>query len=448
MADVTLSAEELETLKQNLLAGLAKIEKMQEGMSYTDEEKNGSFERYSDEELSELKEEIGAGFNQDSKEKVEKKELTREKALLEKQKELRDKQRALKKLKRSIFVKEQKERLSDECDKILQQIKDTSKMYGAKAQKCAEDYLSAKEGKKSIIEEYKVAREEIDVLWQKDQQENQRVLEELQATEESQSAIVSNYINKRNRAMQQKDERKIQLAKEIQAAIEKEDIHTIAEKTKELREIKRKASRYDEKIYEETNTLCKIRADIEDCKQLMDERDELANQQYMKILDIKNEKVAGLAKQNVFQKTIGFIINKFNGAKKFSNNVINKIKEKIDSILTEELPKTQAEMEQSSEEREAREEKYDEQYWSEQVSQIVESEKDNEAERSEEVEATEEPKKSKQQIKEERKAARAKRREEKYNETMKALEDRIATAEQNIQVAQARFTGQLDTSRE
>ena len=453
MADQTLSIEEIAKLREELSKGLAELDKMLETATANQSEAAVDDFKYSQEELEKAsgdwKEELKDGFDQTPIEEVERAELTREKMLQEKQKELRQKQKELRKIKFSIFVKEQREKIADRCERLKQGMKNTAKIYGDKAQKCAEDYILARDGKKSIIEEYKRQVEEIDLAYQEDLEASQEELNGLQKAEQCQIAKISEYMYKKRIANHNKESKKIFLAEEIKKAIERDDFDKIIEKTEQLRKLKQNASKYDEKIAEENQKLKEIQAEIEACKRGMDERDEFTNQQFDSIVTDRDEKIAGLTKQNFIQKAIGFVVNKFNGVKKFTKNVIAKIQDKINRMATEDLPIVQEEMAQRSEEREQRENEYDEKYWSEQVTEIFEQE----------AEATHvEPHKSKEEIKAEKKAEklrakaekrrlREEKRDAKYQAAMEAMEKRIAALDEKVGNAQARYTGQLNMGR-
>lgn len=109
-----------------------------------------------------------------------------------------------------------------------------------------------------------------------------------------------------------------------------------------LEEEKENKNRFEGPKKEEE--LKEVRALIEECKteykNVIKEREETIEKETAD----KDNKLAVIPKQNLFQKAIGAIFNKFNGTKKFMKSTITPLKEKITNLKEEKIPQIKEEV--------------------------------------------------------------------------------------------------------
>ena len=81
-----------------------------------------------------------------------------------------------------------------------------------------------------------------------------------------------------------------------------------------------------------------IRQLIEDVEKEYDQLMEDRKSEIDKVTEDKNNKLATIPKQNIFQKVLGSMFNKFNGTKKFMQSVMGPLQSKVATIKEENIP--------------------------------------------------------------------------------------------------------------
>lgn len=271
-----------------------------------------------------------------SVEDVKKEEIARETKLLESFIKLISIQAAKKKVDVAIFLKEGKEMIGLSVRRAVAIIKSKAIIYGARARECAENYVSAKEGKKSIMTEYKEELDEVHALFKEESDKIFDYREKIQADLQKLNADKSALIAERNEIAHSEDykayvERKKNVIAEIEQALEEENKKRIDEILSEFKAIieDNPLSEIKAKIQNQNKAIGYANGKLQKCEQQLNECQTRRNNEINNLNIAKNEEISSLVKQNVFQKLVGSFINKLNGVNKFKNNVISKIQASI-----------------------------------------------------------------------------------------------------------------------
>ena len=81
-----------------------------------------------------------------------------------------------------------------------------------------------------------------------------------------------------------------------------------------------------------------LNASIEKCETDIEEAKKDSIRKIKEATESKEKKLSEIPKQSFFDKTIGRVFNRINGAKKFAKNVINPLKDRITELKEEKLP--------------------------------------------------------------------------------------------------------------
>lgn len=323
---------------------------------------------------------------------------------IEKELTIREQKRAVRaQLMQLSFARRRKEiiiNVMTGADALRTYMMDNAKMYGARAQKCAEDYLLSKDGKKPLDKEWSEAQEEIHNQWLIDQNENYEELHNLHNCEEKQEIDLSESINNKEWITLRKEQflksleaKKAEIINnhkqeweeavknsmfseentlaEVRKKIQKEyqEYTNILAKEHGVKNVEEVEKMYDKQIKEKDTEIKKmrtklreIRQDIEECKNRIKERDKVANEQRRAKREELKERYLAIPKQSPLQRIIGMIYSKFGGKNKFQKNVINNIQDEIEKMQTEDLAEAQEETEKLRQERKVRENGYEEKY--------------------------------------------------------------------------------------
>lgn len=127
----------------------------------------------------------------------------------------------------------------------------------------------------------------------------------------------------------------------INMSINRGEFDEVQSKITKLKKLKN-----EEALARKDNQLDKKRADIRDCSDIIKELDEkikLCERDFQKEVDTfeqdKEQALTKVKKQNVFQKFLGSVYNKIGGKKRFNNNVIKPIKDKVNKFKEDVLLK-------------------------------------------------------------------------------------------------------------
>lgn len=244
-----------------------------------------------------------------------------------------------------IFAREGKEQIADKVNGMKDKIMEQAEVFGQKAKKVEETYNLNKESKNNILQEY---RESLGLIEEQYELRSEAVLEERSDWQDEEQATMlkeselkqdRKQIKKSPQYIEQVKEEKA-LAKEIKKALDEGDLDTVTVKNEELKRLKAKnpLTKCDQEIEKIQHQREQIQKMISLCEQ---ELESCENDRYNSIEQVtqdKDNKLMEMKKQNIFQKIAGAVMNKINGAKRFKDNVIKKVAEKIGYIKNEKYP--------------------------------------------------------------------------------------------------------------
>jgi hypothetical protein len=261
--------------------------------------------------------------------------------LIDLMKGLTEAQVKLAKIDAQIALREGKDQVMEIIKTTRQNLEEQAKKFGANLKKVEEEYRSGSKEKKDILEEYEAALTEINENYQILMQDVLEKKSQLEA-DEQETMISESQINidiKNAQKIFKKQDKAIRA--EIVRAVKEGRLEDAQQKMDEL------------KYLTENNPINILKAQKESFKATREELrtmiENLENEfekilcerkaEIDKVSEEKNNKLALIPKQNIFQKAIGAMFSKFNGTKKFVRTVIEPLKEKIATIKEEDIPK-------------------------------------------------------------------------------------------------------------
>lgn len=268
-------------------------------------------------------------------------------------KERREIQKTNRKLAREIFMAKGKRGINGISNKVAEMknsFMEQAKMYGKKAENMAknmvETYANNKEGNKNVLQKYEESLEAIQKEYENRVEyilTNKMKMEELQEESELKEMDLREEREEIWKSPEyfehvREEERCIY---EIKQILEQEDvdIYTVQAKKQEYEDLKKQnpLTKCDKQIEEEKKKREEIQYVIGECDRVLS----LCEQDNEKSIDEatknKNNQIAN-NKQNIFQKTMGALFCKVNGAKKFASQVIGQLEEKVYDINNKSLP--------------------------------------------------------------------------------------------------------------
>lgn len=255
--------------------------------------------------------------------------------------ELAKSQAILAKLDAQIALKEAKEQTKGVIDSTRDNIKRKAREFGANLGKIEEEYKKGKADRKEIIEEYKDELFEINekyqdlmefVLYTKDdfQTREAEILHKLKETKIN--------IFKAERKFE-KDRKRLK-AKSVEY-LKSDNYKKAFKAVKKLERLITENPVDELKIYHRRliELRKEVRKEIKGCDEEYRELKEQRKEEIKRLTEIKNNYIAELPKQNVFQKIIGSLFSKANGTKKFMRTTFEPLKAKIEKIKDEDIPR-------------------------------------------------------------------------------------------------------------
>lgn len=244
-----------------------------------------------------------------------------------------------------IFAREGKEQIADKTNQMKNKVMEQAKSYGKKAEDLANTYTNNKEEKGNILQEYQESLEDIQEEYEA--RMDSIVEEKVKWQDEEQATMLKEKELKEDRkqikktpeyAEQVKQEKA--LTKEIKQALDEGDLNTVATKNEELKKLKEQNPllKCDKEIEEVQQSRQEILDVINMCDKEIEECREDRDNSIDEVTADRDNKLAVMKKQNVFQKMAGAILNKMNGVKRFKDNIVAKVEKKIENIRTETIP--------------------------------------------------------------------------------------------------------------
>lgn len=261
-------------------------------------------------------------------------------------KQLAEIQAANAKVNWQIFVKEGKEQVQEKVQSVKDEILEQAKIYGQKIEKIEQQYSINKEEEGSIIEQYRKVLSDINKEY--GEQLKNIIAEKQEWQTEEQEAMVNQKKLQNERKEKEKSpeykqykEEEKKLIKEAKAALEGKDPEIISKKTEELKNLRARnpLNKYDKKIDNIIQDRKDIQQIIEECDKKIENCKENRAKGIEQVTRDKDNKLSVMKKQNIIQKMLGSIFNKVNGTKKFKDEVIGRISDKIEKIKNEDIPR-------------------------------------------------------------------------------------------------------------
>lgn len=423
--------------KNGELEAFRNIQNSLDEEDFTYEEKNGKFDKYSEDELNasgtvdmSVVREIAGILTGDkfkgsnTREEALKSEIRREKNTKERAKELLAINFARAKVRAKIFSLNARAAASA-----------TKRTIGDKVKNYANDY----EAKKIAIEKCNAALDLVDKKAQEYYESIEAEIDGLHYAEQSQTMRISGYVNAKNKEIQKHQDSEKEVQKEMMDAWKSgdgkafEQVYTKI--AKELKEHNEKLNSYKRIVKEETVKLKKIQANVktreDELKRNLEEYKEQQNKVLARIEENRDKELTRISKQNPFKKIIGKVFSKI-FASKAKRQEVDDSEQKL-NIVQEYLTQVESALEQSNEEREAREEQYDRDFWAD----------DEEIEEEPTwMDRFEESRQSimqkSEQNKQKRAEVRAERRRLKVEKQNREMDERIEKARQKLEKLQSK----------
>ena len=261
-------------------------------------------------------------------------------------KELAETQATLAKIDAQIAIKEGKDQVKSTVESTKTTLETQAKKFGANLKKVEEDYRNGNEDKKGILEEYESLLEEVNGNYHTLMQDVLEKKAQLEVEEqENMMGQKKNKIDTRNAEKEFSKQEKLLKAEIIKATKEKR-LEDAQQRIAELQDLTENNPVNSMKtVNEELQTRrTEIRGLIEECEKQYEKLMEERKKEIDGLTEDKNNKLAKIPKQNIFQKTIGSIFNKFNGTKKFMKTAVEPLKAKITEIKEEDIPRLKQEI--------------------------------------------------------------------------------------------------------
>lgn len=244
-----------------------------------------------------------------------------------------------------IFARAGKDQIDDKVNGMKDKIMKQAEVFGQKAKKVEETYNLNKESKNNILQEY---RESLELIEEQYEIRSQAILQERSdCQDEEQATMLKENELKQNRKQIKKSPQYIEqvreekaLAKEIKKALDEGDLDTVTVKNEELKRLKAKnpLMKCDQEIEKIQQQREQIQEMISQCEQELENCEEDRYNSIEQVTQDKDNKLMEMKKQNIFQKIAGAVMNKISGAKRFKDNVIQKLAQKVRNIYNEKYP--------------------------------------------------------------------------------------------------------------
>lgn len=255
-------------------------------------------------------------------------------------KELAETQATLAKIDAQLAIRAGKEQVKGVIDSTRASLEEQAKKFGANLKQIEENYRNGNANKKWILEEYEESLSEINQAYEAQMQDALEKKAQLEADE--QDTMLEQKQNKveMDEAENEFASQEKALKDEIINAIEDGDLETAQQKMSELQELTANNPVNSLKAYnEELQTRrTEIRKLIEDIEKEYDKFMEDRKAEIDKVTEDKNNKLATIPKQNIFQRVLGSMLNKFNGTRKFMKTVMGSLQSKVATIKEEDIP--------------------------------------------------------------------------------------------------------------
>ena len=272
----------------------------------------------------------------------DKKDLNEQKNFLQLLKQLTEVQTALAKIETQIAIKEGKDQVKTAIDETKSKMEDQAKKFGVSLKNMERQYAENNTEKKGITEEYK---DGLSLLKEQYSSLLKKILgNKAQLEADEQSNMIEQKAKKieKRKTKREFKEKTESFKAEIDQATSDGNFELAKQKIDELKQFKEDNENTPEEIEADIQQLRETRKEIREKIKRCEEEYIATKNDRKSAIDLvaneKNNKLAKIEKQNIFQKLMGGIFNKFNGTKKFIKAVIEPLKAKITKIKEESIP--------------------------------------------------------------------------------------------------------------
>ena len=249
-------------------------------------------------------------------------------------------QSSIAKVDAQIAIRDGKEHIRAKIDSTKNQLEASAKRFGTNLKKIEDQYSKNSVEKKSILQQYETCLEMIDEMYD---QPLQSVLEEKSELESEEQFIMSEQKNvKINRKYVKKEyqKREAELKSEVKNALDSGDLELAQSKMDELKDYSVNNDYTDLKAYnvELQTRRTELRALIEQCEKQYESLINEKNSAIDNAIDSKDNYLALIEKQNLFQRFVGSVLNRFNGGKRFMKNCMDPLQAKVVDFRDNKIP--------------------------------------------------------------------------------------------------------------
>ena len=282
------------------------------------------------------------------------------KEVLELLKELAEVQSTKALLSAKIFVEKGKQKVDEKVGNLKQSILDQAKLYGQKADKVIKEYELNSVERNTILGEYKSVLDEINKKYEEPLKiaiAEKNEFEEWEADDMSEQSFFQDRKNdiKESEGYKEYSKKREILVKEIKSDLDKGNFEEAKLKTDALKEFdvnpnENPAVYYEAKIKPIKEERKELKEVIELCNSEIEKITAERDAEIEKVVAERDSKLLALNdKQTPFRRLAFGILNRINGAKRFKDNVIDKVNDNIAIIRDEVLPKVEKKVAEKSE---------------------------------------------------------------------------------------------------
>lgn len=249
-------------------------------------------------------------------------------------------QSSIAKVEAQIAIRDGKEHIKAKIDSTKDQLEASAKRFGTNLKKIEDQYSKNNSEKKSILQQYETCLEMIDEMYD---EPLQSILEEKSELESEEQFIMTEQKNvKINRKYVKKDyqKREAELKSDIRSALDSGDLELAQSKMNELKDYSVNNDYNYLKTYnvELQTRRTELRALIEQCEKQYESLINEKNSAIDNAIDSKDNNLALIEKQNLFQRFVGSVLNRFNGGKRFIKNCMDPLQVKVAELRDKKIP--------------------------------------------------------------------------------------------------------------
>ena len=249
-------------------------------------------------------------------------------------------QSSIAKVEAQIAIRDGKEHIKAKIDSTKGQLEESAKRFGTNLKKIENQYSKNNSEKKSILQQYETCLEMIDEMYD---QPLQSILEEKSELESEEQFIMSEQKNvkiNRKYVKMEYQKKEAELKSEVKNALDSGDLELAQSKMDELKDYSVNNDYTFLKSYnvELQTRRTELRTLIEQCEKQYEALINEKNSAIDNAIDSKDNYLALIEKQNLFQRFVGSVLNRFNGGKRFIKNCMDPLQVKVVDLRDKKIP--------------------------------------------------------------------------------------------------------------